>query len=220
MKVLTFIPALVLAITPLGCDLLTGNDGPLPFKWVADGNQLIFDFHPVSDTLVRPNGFRYDDTSDALVMNVISDGKTFSFWVEFPWEFMIQELDPGIRDLSGKRTHEGLEEYDLASCDDILGLSRFYYVRVPARPDEGQAFPLYTCDKEITENLRIEATNEVINVPAGDFTVFVIRSLERRRLEYWSETDGLIKIELFEPDGDLLGYYELVERNFSSRTQP
>lgn len=216
MNRITCIAALILAFTQVGClENLAGNrnEGPLPFPWIVDGRTVLtLDFHPVSDTLVNPFGGSFGDTPGALIITISSEDNDYFFTLGSPWGGWVRPLYPGINGLQGVRTMEGLEAEELHRCDDIWGITRYTYVRVPADARTGREYPQYSCDDEVVDVLQVEAVNKEVHVPAGDFTTFVLRSSKVGRREYWSKAEGLVKIEVFEPDGDLLGYYELARK--------
>jgi hypothetical protein len=57
---------------------------------------------------------------------------------------------------------------------------------------------------------------ETVTVPAGTFEdVFVLHNRADRQKDYWSEAEGLLKVERYAAgDGRLLGAYVLSEKNF------
>jgi hypothetical protein len=214
--------ATLLAAPGCGLDDVLGdsNEGPYDgslYEWVAEGNRMTFDFHPISDTLVGGNGFRYDATENVktLKFNEV-DTNTFRTLGQSKWDRIPRELNSGVFGEEYIRTAEGLKRQENRDCDSpVGGLVFFKFVRVPAEPEVGATHPQYYCGDDLEETLRVAAVGQTVEVAAGRFeNVFVLRSSRDQRKEYWSEAEGILKIELYEGDGDLLGYYELASKNF------
>ena len=118
---------------------------------------------------------------------------------------------------SPQRAREGIILKYPASCrgsDGFLDSRRYTSaVRVPAHPRRGERHHLYECGDAVEATYEVVAVREEITVPAGTFEVFALHSQERRQREYWSEEEGLIRLEKFHADGSLLGTYELASKS-------
>ena len=53
----------------VGCSLFSEEE-PLPYEWIQPGNHMVFDFHPVADTLSGPSGVTYGDTEGAFIITL------------------------------------------------------------------------------------------------------------------------------------------------------
>lgn len=202
-----------------GCSLFS-EDEPLPFQWVRLGNRMVFDFHPVADTLSGPGGIVYGDTEGALIITLEAGEREV---VVFRESFPRWAGDGGInglvlprmrlRDLVVSRAEDGLRCAVSLTCGGIpLPLPLLEFVRVPPNPEAGDEYPQYRCQDSVETTLRVEQVDYAVEVPAGRFSTFVLAGDGGR--EYWSEREGLVRIEVLEEDGGVLGYYELASKNF------
>ena len=219
---------LAAAVAPLvaGCSLF-GSSGPKAFPWIQDGHQMTYDFQAGPEPLVDPNtGFVYDsaeNVSRILIQEL--DYADFQFktksvpdngWIENHGR--VGEINMIIAGLFGfpgpKRAEDGIRVEYAADCDGGEGFDSA--VRVPADPEVGQRYRLYECGDRVSDTYEITAVGETVTVPAGTFEgVFVMHNRADRQKDYWSETEGLLKVERYgEEDGRLLGAYVLASKNF------
>lgn len=201
-----------------GCSLFS-EDEPRSFEWVQPGSRMVFDFHPVADTLTGPGGVVYGDAEGAFVITLESGAEDA---VVFRESFPLWAGDGGnglvlprmrLRDLVVSRAEDGLRRAVPLTCGGIsLPFPLLEFVRVPTNPEAGDELPQYRCQDSVETMLRVEQVDHSVEVPAGTFATFVLAGDVGR--EYWSEREGLVRIELLEEDGDVLGYYELASKNF------
>lgn len=207
----------------VGCTGVTEEsfmeEAGLPFDWIELGRQLVYNFHPVSDTLADgQTGFRYDDTEEALIVRVEGDNSTsvVELVLRFPkWPRLPSPLALGLSSLDVERSPEGLIDAAPESCAPGSWFkSYFSFVRVPANATLGEHYPQYACKDRIRDVYRVVAVSHRITVDAGTFgDVVVLESRDYRKKEYWSTSGGLVKIEVFTDEGALLGYYELSSKD-------
>lgn len=216
------LPLVFLALA--GCSGFSSNER-LPFEWIQLGNTMVFDFHPVGDTLTGPGGIVYGYTRGALVITIEEGvGDAVVLRAAFPlWSNdggINSRVVPrqGLDALAVERTEGGLQTAVYGTCATIplpgLPLTRF--LRVPAVPEIGDRYPQYRCGDSIETTIQVEQVQYEIEVPAGTFSSFILVERRNGAREYWSEREGLLRIELLEEDESLLGYYELASRTFSN----
>ena len=208
-----------------GCDLF-GGSGPKAFPWIQDGHQMTYDFQAGPDPLVDPNtGFVYDSAENvSRILIQEPDYADFQFVGKVPdptgWDThhvdgAISLITEGFKGFRGpKRAEDGIRVEYAADCDGGEGFDSA--VRVPADPEVGQRYRLYECGDRVSDTYEITAVGETVTVPAGTFEdVFVMHNRADRQKDYWSETEGLLKVERYgEEDGRLLGAYVLASKNF------
>lgn len=212
----------LLCIVP-GCSLL--GDEPKAFPWIQDGHQMTYDFVAGPEPLVDPNtGFVYESAQNVTRIVIEEpDYADFQFKKKSPpnngWKNQgkVGEINMIIDGLYGfpgpKRAEDGIRTEYPDDCDDASDFDSS--IRVPAHPEVGNTYPLYACGNEIAETYEVAAVDLTVSVPAGRFeNVFVLHNRKQRQKAYWSESEGLLKVERYDEGGQLLGAYVLASKNF------
>lgn len=216
------------------CDLLGGDETPA-YEWFRPGARLAYSFRTPTGEPYRPevpsgNGPSYPEADTALVLEVLEQPDFGPYIGRFQpaWEGgaggKLIPLLGGLTNWSAepRRGPEGLSLRHPKSCGtDIFDLTASYdrAIWIPARPRQGAVYRDYDCSGAVDLEHRVAETGLTVETPAGAFEgVFALeREATRYRTaerQYWSEAEGLIKLEKFYRDGTLLGTYELVAKNF------
>ena len=216
------VPLLTLGLA--SCDMFAGEDA---HPWAVDGTRFVYNFRPVSDTLLSEYGaaFRYSDTDSAIAV-VVTDETVGEFSVELrfvSWQAggFPTPLLPYFAGLDGtftERRTKGLfvRVPEACSGDGDLVVRRFAKLRLPTSARAGERVPVYACGREVEYYLDVTAVGETA-VPAGRYRTFALGT--SRQVEYWSERHGLIKIEMLR-DGQVLGVYELASAHYGGGYNP
>jgi hypothetical protein len=222
----------ILVVSSSGCSLFAPD--PLPFAWMEPGTRFVYNFQNAGEPYVDPVfGFEYADADTAFVLRI--DGPEYvelRFMVEYPaWGF--HHIDGGsVPNVAGlrqlhpppERARHGIALRYPVRCGgggpfDLL-VQYESAVWIPAHPSVGDVYSRYSCTDRVKESQTVAATGENVSVPAGTFETFVLYNDGMTygkggpEKHYWSESHGLIKMELFNKDGSLLGTYELISKNF------
>ena len=223
------VASLVVFGTLPGCGLLGG--GELPFSWMEPGARFVYAYRNAGEPFVDPVfDHAYPDADSAYVLWITeTDYADTKFDRDYPtWgdTYGIHHIDSQVGVIlsefyqtwpSPQRAREGIILKYPASCrgsDSFLDARRYTSaVRVPARPKRGERYRLHECGDAVEATYEVVEVRREITVPAGTFEVFVLESEERRQREYWSEREGLIRLEKLHADGSLLGTYELSSKS-------
>ena len=223
---LVLLAALLVALP--GCDLF--GSGAKAFPWIQDGHQMTYDFEAGPEPFVDPNtGFVYESAEDVLRYVIEEpDFADFQFVGKSPdtneWDTHHRDgainmaLDGFFGFPGPERAVDGIRVVYPKNCEGRPGWGEDDYdsaVRVPAKPKLGRRYHRYACGDRVVETYEAIAVGETITVPAGTFEeVFVLRDRSEQQREYWSEREGLLKVERYAEDGRLLGAYVLASKNF------
>ena len=212
-----------------GCSLLGG--GKLPFPWMEPGARFVYDYRNAGESFADPVfDHTYPDADSAYVLWIektdYADTKFDAYYSAWGDTYDIHHIDGQVGVIlsefyrtwpSPQRAREGIVIKYPASCrgsDSFLDRRRYTSaVRVPAHPRQGKQYRYYECGDAVEATYEVLEVGKEITVPAGTFEVFVLHSVERRQREYWSEAEGLIRLDKFHEDGSLLGTYELSSKS-------
>ena len=224
----TFVLLLALLAALPGCDLF--GSGEKAFPWIQDGHQMTYDFVAGPEPFVDPNtGFVYESAEN--VRRLVIEEPDFA-----DFQFVGKSADPKAWDthhidgavsmtLNGlfgfpgpERAEDGIRVVYPKNCEGRPGWGKRDYdsaVRVPAKPKLGRRYHRYACGDRVAQTYEAVAVGETVTVPAGTFEdVFALDNRSKRQREYWSEREGLLKVERYAEDGRLWGAYVLSSKNF------
>lgn len=176
----------------------------LPFTWVKKDNKLNYTYYSP-----------YETTINALTLTVITNpgNENLRFDFSYPkWNIVTFDKYVG----SGYNVYvkkDGLFTSSSYGCG-VISLSSFYFIRAPLIPKINDYYPDYYCKDRIYKAHKVIEVNKSINVPLGSFKTFVMYDTLDLRKEYWDEKNGLIKFEIFDTSGALLGRFELTSKNY------
>ena len=200
----------LLLITIAGCSFL--GEGKEPFPWFAAGNVFVYDYFSAGDTLKSPDGESIMHLENAVRLEIVDTEFSPGFEVrittisEIGYVPIIYLLGAGVAGL--EQRNRGLFGFAFSECDiNLLPIMGSSFLRVPANPFEGQELKTYRCIDNVQTVLVIDDIQHEIGTKAGQFTTFIIKSKETR--EYWSKTDGLIRWDNLDRQGEIDYYYQL-----------
>jgi len=184
-----FVILVILFLQSCGFDI---EETDTYFKWVAKGNRLTYDLH-MGDLKI----------SDYRFLEISQNASTRD-------NLIFKEVNPIIpNDPNGTqhlldifshvyRLDEGLHTTACFSCDANLCLSVNNYLKIPAKPKDGQSIPEYVCGDDILGNDVVVSVDSVITVPLGKFKTFVINDTLNRSIKFWNEEYGLIRADNYD----------------------
>jgi hypothetical protein len=205
------------------------SDGPLPYAWIQEGNQMTFNFvagpEPYTDTY---NNYTYN-SAERVTRIVIREPEYTNFelnkaslpnrgWddapgIDGPVNMLLDGLD-GVPE--PERVRDGIRVDYPTECDQGFGGEVDYALRLPAEAKRGKDYFIRGCGGQVKQRYEAVAVDTTITVPAGTFeNVFSLHNRKQHQQTYWSEKEGLIQVEKFgEEDGRLLGRYVLASKSF------
>ena len=162
------------------------------FKWVVEGNRLTYDLH-MGDLKI----------SDYRILEIVEDPGTRD-------NLIFKEVNPIIpNDPNGTqhlldifshvyRLNDGLHTTACFSCNANPCLSVKNYLKIPAKPKDGQSIPDYVCGDNILSNDILISVDSVITVPLGNYKTFVINDTLNHSIKFWNEEEGLIRADNYD----------------------
>jgi hypothetical protein len=200
-----------LAITVLfllhhcGLDIKETN---VNFDWVQKGNVLTYDL--AMRNLKIPNYRELEIIEDTGVRtNLVFNEKVPDI-----------QSDPFSRQIllgafsAVYRLTDGLHTTACYSCTSNPCLDVIDYLKVPANPTRGQIISNLVCKDHPGSYDRVLSIDSTITVPLGQFRTFVIIDTLEMTIKFWSEKNGLIRVDNYNPSLKDTVILELAKKNF------
>lgn len=186
----------------------------LPHSWAEAGRSFSYDYIPGDPAAYAalPEAHRLPATSGALRMQIVDFFGPRVEWHYPKWTTIPGALAPDVMTstMNLSRHTDGLHRRTSIGCG-FGAIFTFDALRVPAKPQVGQQVKEYFCADTVYRVLTVVADQQQLNTPAGTLDVFVVEDDMGHGREYWNEEHGLIRIDRWDHEGRLVGYYVLAE---------
>ena len=178
------------------------------FRWVSKGNKLTYDLNMGGSKI-----------PDYRVLEIVEDPGLGEKMILNESISDIANDPNGTQLLLGLFSHvyrlnDGLHTSACFECDVNPCLSAKHYLKVPAKPINGQSIPTYLCADNILTHDIVVSIDSSISVPLGSFKTFVINDTLNRSIKFWNEEVGLIRVDNYSEGFASVVTLELSKKNY------